>query len=43
MQKIIFYTVIMLISFIGKTIAQEKTFEERAKEIGNQIETITSE
>ena len=43
MQKIIFYTVIMLISFVGKAIAQEKTFEERAKEIGNQIETITSE
>jgi hypothetical protein len=43
MQKIIFYTVIMLVSFVGKTFAQEKTFEERAKEIGNQIEIITKE
>ena len=43
MQKIIFYTVIMFISFVGKTFAQEKTFEERAKEIGNQIEIITIE
>jgi hypothetical protein len=43
MQKIIFYTVVMLISFVGKTVAQEKTFEERAKEIGNQIEIITTE
>ncbi|CAM3673921.1 hypothetical protein FLGE108171_09980 [Flavobacterium gelidilacus] len=43
MQKIIFYTIIMLVSFVGKTFAQEKTFEERAKEIGNQIEIITKE
>ncbi|WP_339888265.1 hypothetical protein [uncultured Flavobacterium sp.] len=43
MQKIIFYTVIMLLSFVGKSIAQEKSFEERAKEIGNQIEMITKE
>lgn len=43
MQKIIFYTVITLLSFVGKSIAQEKTFEERAKEIGNQIESITKE
>jgi hypothetical protein len=43
MQKIIFYTVIMLVSFVGKTFAQEKTFEEQAREIGNQIEMITKE
>lgn len=43
MQKIIFYTVIVLVSFLGKAFAQEKTFEERAKEIGNQIEMITTE
>jgi hypothetical protein len=43
MQKVIFYTVIMLLSFVGKSIAQEKTFEERAKEIGSQIEMITTE
>ena len=43
MQKIIFYTVIMLLSFVGKAIAQDKTFEQRAKEIGSQIETITNE
>jgi len=43
MQKIIFYTIIMLVSFVGKTFAQEKTFEEQAREIGNQIEIITKE
>ncbi|WP_339835074.1 hypothetical protein [uncultured Flavobacterium sp.] len=43
MQKIIFYTVIMLVSFVGQTFAQEKTFEEQAREIGNQIEMITKE
>ena len=43
MQKIIFYTVIMLLSFVGKAIAQDKAFEERAKEIGNKIESITNE
>ena len=43
MQKIIFYTVIMFLSFLGKAIAQDKTFEERAKVIGNQIEIITTE
>lgn len=43
MQKIIFYTVIMLVSFVGKTFAQEKTFEVQVREIGNQIEIITKE
>jgi hypothetical protein len=43
MQKIIFYTVILILSFAAKTFAQEKTFEQRAKEIGTQIETITTE
>jgi hypothetical protein len=43
MQKIIFYTVIILISFVSKTFAQENTFEKRASEIANKIETITTE
>lgn len=43
MQKIIFYTVILLLSFATKAIAQDKTFEERAKEIGTTIEIITKE
>jgi hypothetical protein len=43
MQKIIFYTVLLILSFASKAIAQEKTFEQRAKEIGVQIETITTE
>lgn len=43
MQKIIFYTVILILSFAAKAIAQEKTFEQRAKEISAQIETITTE
>lgn len=43
MQKIIFYTVIFVISFASKAIAQEKTFEQRAKEISKRIETITTD
>ncbi len=43
MQKIIFYTVIMLFSFVGKSIAQEKSFESRAKEIASKIEKVTTE
>lgn len=43
MQKIIFYTLVLILSFAAKAIAQEKTFEQRAKEIGAQIETITTE
>ena len=43
MQKIIFYTVILIFSFAAKAFAQEKTFEQRAKEISAQIETITIE
>ena len=43
MQKIIFYTVILILSFATKALAQEKTFEQRAKEISTQIETITTE
>ena len=43
MQKIIFYTFILILSFATKALAQEKTFEQRAKEISTQIETITTE
>ena len=43
MNKIIFYTIVLLISFFGKAIAQEKTFEERAKEIADKIQAITIE
>jgi hypothetical protein len=42
MNKIIFYTIVLLISFVGKAIAQEKTFEERAKEISIAIQKITT-
>ncbi len=43
MQKIIFYTVIILLSLVSKTFAQEKTFEERAKQIAINIENITKQ
>ncbi|HSD13439.1 MAG TPA: hypothetical protein VLB74_02185 [Flavobacterium sp.] len=42
MQKIIFYVVATLCFFISKVTAQE-TFEQRAKEISNNIENITKE
>ena len=49
MQKIILYTVVVLLSFIGKLNAQEndsiksqkETFEQRAKKIANTIEFVT--
>lgn len=49
MQKIILYTVVVLLSFISKLNAQENdsiksiSFEQRAKEIATQIEVITKE
>ena len=43
MQKIIIYTGILLLTLVTKVIAQEKTFEQRASEIANKIETITTE
>ena len=43
MQKIIFYTVVILITFITKVSAQEKSFEKQAGEIAKNIETITTE
>lgn len=43
MNKIIFYTVIILLSLITKVVAQEKTFEQQAKAIATNIEKITTE
>ncbi|ESU29415.1 hypothetical protein FLJC2902T_08160 [Flavobacterium limnosediminis JC2902] len=42
MQKIIFYVVLSLCFFVSKVTAQE-TFEQRAKAIAKNIETITKE
>ncbi len=42
MQKIIFYVVVSLCFFVSKITAQE-TFEERAKIIAQNIESITKE
>ena len=49
MQKIIFYTVVVLVGFIGKLNAQENdsiksqkiTFEEQARSIADKIEFVT--
>ena len=43
MQKIILYTIIIAFSLITKAVAQEKNFEQQAKEIALNIETITTE
>ena len=43
MQKIILYTIIIVFSLLTKAVAQEKTFEQQAKEIANNIEMITTE
>ena len=40
MQKIIFYTVVLLITFIAKVSAQENSFESRAKQISKRIDSI---
>ena len=42
MQKIILYTIVIVFSFLTKAVAQEKTFEQQAKEIANNIEMITT-
>lgn len=42
MQKIIIYTVILVVSLLSKVVAQEKTFEKQAKEIASNIELITN-
>ena len=43
MQKIILYTIVMVFSLLTKAVAQEKTFEQQAKEIATNIEMITTE
>ncbi|UGS21538.1 hypothetical protein [Flavobacterium cyclinae] len=43
MQKIILYTIVIVFSLLTKAVAQEKTFEQQAKEIASNIETITTE
>ncbi|MCL9769037.1 hypothetical protein NAT47_01260 [Flavobacterium sp. HXWNR69] len=43
MQKIILYTIVIVFSLVTKAVAQEKTFEQQAKEIASNIETITTE
>ena len=43
MQKIILYTIVIVFSFLTKVVAQEKTFEQQAKEIATNIEMITTE
>lgn len=43
MQKIILYISIALLTIVNSVVAQEKTFEQKAKEIAVQIKTITEE
>jgi hypothetical protein len=43
MQKIILYISIALLSIVNSVVAQEKTFEQKAKEIAVQIKTIAEE
>jgi hypothetical protein len=43
MNKIIIYTVVVVMSFISRVAAQELTFEQRAKVISDRIELITKE
>ena len=43
MHKIILYISIALLTLVNKVCAQEKTFEQKAKEIAVQIKTITEE
>ncbi len=43
MQKIILYISIALLTLVNKVCAQEKTFEQKAKEIAVQIKTIAEE
>lgn len=43
MQKIILYTIVIVFSLLTKVVAQEKSFEQQAKEIASNIEMITNE
>lgn len=43
MQKIILYVSVALLTLVTKVSAQEKTFEQKAKEIAVQIKTISEE
>lgn len=43
MQKIILYTIIIVFSLVTRVVAQEKSFEQQAKEIAVNIEMITNE
>jgi hypothetical protein len=43
MQKIILYISIALLTIVNSVVAQEKTFEQKAKEIAVQIKTIAEE
>lgn len=43
MQKIILYISIALVTLVSTVSAQEKTFEQRAKEIAINIKTIAEE
>ena len=43
MQKIILYISIALLTIVNSVVAQEKTFELKAKEIAVQIKTIAEE
>ena len=43
MRKIITYTLFFVLAIATKGFAQKTTFEERAKEIATNIQTITTE
>ena len=43
MQKIILYTIVIVFSLLTKVLAQEKSFEQQAKQIATNIEMITTE
>jgi hypothetical protein len=43
MQKIILYTIVIVLSFLSKVVAQEKSFEQQVKQIATTIEMITTE
>ena len=43
MQKIILYISMALLTLVNSVVAQEKTFEQKAKEIAIQIKTIAEE
>ena len=43
MQKIILYISIALVTLVSTVSAQEKTFEQKAKEIAINIKTIAEE